>query len=90
MAGDNLFAILAMIRAELGDEVKDEAWDKICRMLGAEAGGTRVYVPVESWRAEKRIRMDSLAALDAQATSDQLAKILGVSVRHARRLRKMR
>ena len=86
MATDNLFAILAMIRAELGDQVSDAAWDKIKRMLSAEAGGSRLYIPI----ARKRIHLDALAAADASASSERLARILGISVRHVQRLKRLR
>lgn len=89
MAGDNLFAILAMIRAEM-PEVPDEAWDKIKRMLGAEAGGERVYVPKTDWRAAQLARMDALDAADQAASAAQISSLLGVSVRHARRLRRLK
>lgn len=86
MASDNLWAILGMIRAELGDQVPDEAWEKIHRMIAAEASGARIYVP----KQPKRSRLDALAAADAGVSSDQLARILGVSVRRAQQLRKLR
>lgn len=82
---DNLFAILATIRTEM-PEVSDEAWAKIKRFLGATAGGSRVYVP--SYR--QRARLETLATADAATDAATLAKLLGVSVRHTKRLKKLR
>lgn len=80
---DNLFALLAMVRAEM-PEVPDEAWEKIKRMLGAEAGGRNVYVP--SYRPRSRIQALQTAAEETDAAT--LAKMLGVTVQHARRMKK--
>lgn len=85
MPGDNLFAILGMIRAEL-PEVSDETWEKIKRGLTQAAGGDRVYVPIEP----KRSRLEALAEAGENASAAQISKMLGVSVGHARRLRKLR
>lgn len=86
MASDNLFAILAMIRAELPD-VPDATWDQIKHLIGAHAGGSRVYVPAAS---SKRDRLERLAGLAADADAQQISKVLGVSVVHARRLKRLR
>lgn len=86
MAGDNLFAILGMIRAELGAEVSDAAWGRLMHMLRDHAGGTRPYVPSQP----KRSRLDALAACDAEASADEVARKLGVSVRRVNQLRRLR
>lgn len=84
MASDNLFVILAMIRAELPDEQK-ATLDQIKRLIGTHAGGVRLYVPAH----KKRNHFEALAAAGVQATAEQLAKKLGVSVRHAQRLKRL-
>ncbi len=86
MAGDNLFAILGMIRAELGDAVTDDAWDNIKRMLSRHAGTRRVYVPGEP----KRARLEDMATASEAASNADMARRLGVSVRHAQRLKRFR
>jgi len=84
MGGDNLFVILGMIRAEM-PEVSDAAWDKLKRMLGDAAGGTRPYVPLQ----KKRSHLEIIAAAGEEATAHQLSKMLGLSVVHARRLKRL-
>lgn len=86
MAGDNLFAILGVIRAELGDAVSDAAWEQIRRMLSDRAGGSRPYVP----REPKRGRLEALAAADQDVANADLARRLGVSVRQTQRLKRLR
>jgi len=85
MAGDNLFTILAMIKAEL-PEVPDEAWEKIKRMLGHRAGGERVYIPLQP----KRSKLEMLAEVGANASNADLAKKLGVSVSRVKQLKRLR
>jgi hypothetical protein len=84
MAGDNLLDILSAIRADLS-EIPDEQWEKFKRLLCTHAGGVRVYVPAH----KKRNHFEVLAAAGDQATAEQLAKKLGVSVRHAQRLKRL-
>ena len=84
MASDNLFVILAMIRAELPDEQK-ATLDQIKRLIGTHAGGDRVYVPQQ----HKRSHLEAIAEAGESASVEQLSKLLGVSVRHARRLKRL-
>lgn len=86
MSTDNLNVILGMIRAELPDDQK-ATLDQIKRLIGVHAGGVRVYVPTAP---RKRSHLEKLAELGADADAQQIAKMLGVSVRHARRLKQMR
>jgi len=85
MAGDNLFAILGMMRAEM-PEISDETWDRIKRGLAAHAGGDRVYVPA----GKKRNHLEAIAAAGENATAEQLSKLLGVTVRRAQQLKRLR
>lgn len=82
---DNLFALLAAIRREI-PEVQDAAWDRLMHLLSDRAGGTRPYVPSQT----KRTRLEALAACDADASADELARKLGVSVRRVNQLRRLR
>jgi len=85
MASDNLFAIIGMLRAEMPD-VPDEVFDRLRAMLSANYGGERPYVPTQP----KRSRLEDLAAAGDECDSQRLAGILGVSVRHAQRLKRLR
>lgn len=82
---DNLYAILAAIRAEM-PEVPDASWDKLRRLIGTHAAGTRVYVAAEP----KRSRLELLAELGAEADAQQIARTLGVSVRRAQQLKRIK
>lgn len=85
MAGDNLFAIIGMLRAEL-PEISDETWDKLKRAFSNHAGGTRPYVPAH----KKRNHLDALAALGEEADAQQISKVLGVGVRRAQQLKRLK
>lgn len=85
MASDNLFAILGMLRAEM-PEISDETWEKLKRGLSSNAGGDRLYVPNQ----KKRAHLDTLATMSADADAQQIAKVLGVSVRRAQQLKRLR
>ncbi len=84
MASDNLFLILGAIRSEL-PEVSDETWNRLQRMLADQAGGNRVYVPLN----KKRSHLEVMAEMGAEADAQQIAKMLGVSVRRARQLKQL-
>jgi hypothetical protein len=85
MAGDNLLDILSAIRADL-TEIPDEHWEKFKRLLCTHAGGVRVYVPAH----KKRSHFETLAGLATDADAQQIAKVLGVSVRRAQQLKRLR
>lgn len=84
MASDNLFAILGMLRAEM-PEISDETWDKIKQGLTQNAGGERVYVPMQ----RKRSHLEAIAEAGEAASAEQLSKLLGVSVRRVRQLKRL-
>lgn len=81
---DNLFAVLGALRAEI-PEISDEAWDRLKRCLADRAGGGNVYVPAPG----QRTRLDMLADLSEAADAQTVSRLLGVSVRHARRLKRL-
>lgn len=84
MASDNLFVILGMLRAEM-PEISDEIWDKLRQKLTCNAGGERLYVPL----SRKRSHLEAIAEAGETATAEQLSKILGVSVRRVRQLKRL-
>lgn len=85
MAGDNLFDILDMVRAELPFKVSDEAWAAFKLQLSRAAGGERAYVPAQ----RKRCHLEAMAEMGEEADAQRISKLLGVSVRHARRLKRL-
>lgn len=85
MSTDNLFTILAMVRAEMPD-ISDASWDEIKRLIGTHAGGNRVYVPSQP----KRSRLEQLAELGADADAKEISKKLGVSVSRVYQLKRLR
>ena len=84
MASDSFINILNAIRIEF-DDVPEEAWTRIMHALVREAGGQSLYVP----RQKKRCHIEALAEHGDAATAEQLAKIMGVSPQHVRRLRRL-
>lgn len=85
MAGDNLFAIIALLRAEM-PEIPDETWDKIKRGFSDAAGGTRPYVPAH----RKRSHLEAIAVMGEEADAQQISKLLGISVSRAYQLKRLR
>lgn len=75
-----------MIRAELPED-QHATLDQIKRLIGSHAGGARVYVPAVS---RKRAHLEKLAELAADVDAQQISKTLGVSLRQAQRLRRLR
>jgi hypothetical protein len=85
MAGDNLRAILGMIRAEIPG-VPDETWSQIERALRGEFGGQRAYIAEH----KKRSHLEALAAADQAASNADLARKLGLSVSRIKQLKRLR
>lgn len=84
MASDSFINVLNAIRLEF-DDVPEEAWTRIMRAVVREAGGQSLYVP----RQKKRSHIEILAAAGEDLTVEQLAKILGVTVRRVNQLKKL-
>ena len=82
---DNLRDILALVRKELPD-VPESAWGRIESAIRRDFGTTRPYIAAQ----RKRAHLDTLANVDASTEADTLAKMLGVSVRWAQQLRKLK
>lgn len=84
MSGSNLFVYLGMILAEIPD-ITDAQKELIKQGFSARCSGERLYVPAYK-------KGDHLAKLDALdgAPPQQVSKMLGISVRHVQRLRRLR
>ncbi|HRQ47780.1 MAG TPA: hypothetical protein PK725_12575 [Rhodocyclaceae bacterium] len=86
MAGDaNLTEILANARRALPD-VPPAVWQQIESYLRAHYGTSRVYIEAH----KKRRQLEEIERAGPGAEAQCLADMLGVSVRHARRLRNLR
>lgn len=75
-----------MVRAELPSEITDEAWARFKRAIARQAGGERPYIPAQ----KKRTHLEALAELGADADVQKISKALGVSVRRAQQLKRLR
>lgn len=84
MASDSFINVLNAIRLEF-DDVPEEAWTRIMRAVVREAGGQSLYVP----RQKKRMHLEALAEYGEAMTAEQLAKVMGCSPQHVRRLRRL-
>lgn len=81
---DDLREILDIARLNL-PEVSPETWSRLERAIRLNFGAQRVYIA-----SQKKGR--HLAALESSAENDaaKIAAMLGVTVQHARRLKKLR
>lgn len=84
-SGDSLREILDMARRELPD-VPADVWSRLEGLIRNNFGTERIYIAAQ----RKRQKLDALAQADQAAGVDALAQMLGVSVRHARRLKRGR
>lgn len=83
--GDNLADIIAMVRAEMPD-VPDDVWERFTILASLRCGGRRIYVPAQ----KKRHHLEALAAADETQGAEQLASMLGLSVRRVQQLKRLR
>jgi hypothetical protein len=81
-SGDSLHDLLAAVRLDMPD-VPAEVWDRFAVLASLKYGASRIYVPAQ----RKRRHLEALAAADGDADAEHMARLLGVSVRHLRRLR---
>lgn len=85
MASDaNLSAILELARREMPD-VPEDVWDRFADIVRFNYSSQKVYVD-----SGRRARIEAAAHLTAEADTAQLAKALGISVRHAWRIKRHR
>lgn len=88
MSGDTLIEMLAIVRATAPDLPADRL-NAIEAAIRESHGGRDNYIA----RRAKRTHLETLeraAAVDMDLTAQQLAQMLGVSVRHAKRLKRLR
>lgn len=88
MAGDTLLEMLAIVRATAPD-LPAAQLHAIEQAIREAHGGRDNYIA----RRAKRTHLEALeraAAVDMDLTAQQLAQMLGVSVRHAKRLKRLR
>jgi hypothetical protein len=83
---DTLQSLLEMARREMPD-VSDEVWSRFAILASLRFACTEFYVPAPN---RKRAKLEMLAQLDADLDSATLATKLGVSVRRAQQLRRLR
>lgn len=82
--GDNLADLIDMVRREMPD-VPDEVWQRFAVLASLKYGASRVYIPAQ----KKRRHLEAMAAAGLDQDAEKLAQILGLSVRHARRLKRL-
>lgn len=83
-SGDSLKDLLDAARREMPD-VPPEVWERFACLASLRFGASRIYIASQ----KKRRHLDAMADVDADQEAEQVAAKLGVSVRHARRLRKL-
>lgn len=88
MSGDNLAEILAIARLELPD-VPDQVWARIEAMIRNDYGTQRIYIAAHRKR-QHLSTLDALSQADQSVDTGKLAATLGVSVRRAQQLKRLR
>lgn len=83
--GDNLADLLDLARREMTD-VPADVWERFARLASRNFGASRLYVASQ----KKRRHLEALAAADASLDAEKLALLLGVSVRRAQQLKRLR
>lgn len=83
---DSLASLLAVARREMPD-VEEEVWTRFALLASLRFARAELYVPAPN---RKRSKLELLAQLDADLDSATLAAKLGVSVRRAQQLRRLR
>ena len=87
MSGDVLIQLLRMIQAEVPG-VPASKWAAIEQALRAEHGGGEHYIARRS-KASMLAQLEAAQTVETEMTAAQLAERLGVTVRHAKRLRRL-
>jgi len=82
--GDNLHDLIALARREMPD-VPPEVGERFVVLASLNFPASRLYVASQ----KKRRHLEVLAAADASADTEELAKMLRVSPRRARQLRQL-
>lgn len=82
--GETLAELIALARQEI-PEISDVAWDRFLRIAIRQCGGSRIYVA----SMKKRLHLEAIAALQQDMTQEQVARLVGLSVRQVRRLMRL-
>lgn len=86
--GDNLADVIELARREMPD-VPPEVWQRFAILASLNFGASKIYIPSQ----RKRHHLTSIEAMAAEnqaESAEAIARLLGISVRHARRLKRMR
>ena len=82
---DDLREILEQARRDC-PEVPDHVWSKVERMIRMHYGASRIYIA----SLPKKTKLDQLAELDGQLTSEEISKRMGINVRYVQKLQSLR
>lgn len=83
-SGDNLADLLALARRDM-PEIPAAVWERFAALAALHFGASRIYVSA----ARKRRHLEAMAAADADADTEKLAALLGISQRRVRQLKKL-
>lgn len=83
---DSLKSLLDVARREMPD-VPGDVWTRFAVLASLRFARTELYVNAVS---RKRAKLELLAQIDAGLDTQTLAAKLGVSVRHAQRMKRLR
>ena len=83
MPGDNLAEILALVREEANLDA--DTTQRVELIIRDRWGGTAYYIGAK----RKRSYLEQLRALPSGLTNEEIAERLGITDRHARRLRRL-
>ena len=84
MPGDSLPRLLDVVRDLLPD-VPEQIWTQIEKDIRSRYGAERHYIA----RSPKKSHLEAMAEIKEQSDCADLARMLGVTVRHARRLKRL-
>jgi len=83
---DSLQSLLDVARREMPD-VPDDVWTRFAILASLRFARAELYVNAPP---RKRARLEMLAQLDADLDTQTVANMLGVSVRRAQQLKRLR
>lgn len=82
---DDLRDILEQAKRDCPD-IPPSAWSQIERSIRTNFGASKAYIAAQ----RKKSRLEQLADMDAAASAEQIAAKMGVTVRYARQIKKLR
>lgn len=86
--GDNLFDLIELARREMPD-IPPEVWQRFAVLASLNFGASKIYIPSQ----KKRHHLNNIEAMAQEKeteSAEAIARLLGISVRHARRLKRLR